>query len=212
VLIRVAAASLNPSDYKIINDGSANFLVRKPGIPGFDFSGVVVCTLGLNQPNSNTSDTKALAPGTRVYGHLIPEWKMILGTGTLSQYIVAFPPLILPIPPSLSFEDGASVFLTGITGWQGLVENGKIKAGQRVFVNGGSGGTGVWGIQVSEHLRLGCETYSRVLDCQSPWCIRRIHLFLLFERHAETYWSRRGNTFILYPLSSIQHSTSRLVY
>lgn len=72
VLIRVAAASLNPSDYKLIAHGSANFLVRKPGIPGFDFAGVVVCELGTNQ-----SEHK-FVPGTRVYGHLIPEWKILL--------------------------------------------------------------------------------------------------------------------------------------
>ncbi|KIM33300.1 hypothetical protein M408DRAFT_152557 [Serendipita vermifera MAFF 305830] len=145
ILIRVAAASLNPVDYKMIYPGSAAFLVRKPGIPGSDFAGVVVCAL---DGGKEQLEALGLHVGMRVYGHLVTEWRMLLGTGTLSQYIVAYPPLILPMPPQLSFEECSSVFLAGITSWQALVKVGKLKAGQRVFINGGSSGTGVWAVQI----------------------------------------------------------------
>jgi len=75
VLIRVAAASLNPVDYKMIQPGSPAFLVRKPCIPGSDFSGVVVCAL--NGGNKQL-EAVGLAPGMRVYGYMVTEWRMLL--------------------------------------------------------------------------------------------------------------------------------------
>lgn len=77
VLIRVAAASLNPVDYKMIQPGSATFLVRKPGTPGSDFSGVVVCAL--NGGNKQL-EMLGLHPGMRVYGYLVTEWRMLLAS------------------------------------------------------------------------------------------------------------------------------------
>jgi NADPH:quinone reductase-like Zn-dependent oxidoreductase len=67
----------------------------------------------------------------------------------MAEYIVAYPPLILPMPPALSFEQCSSVFLAGMSSWQALIDHGELKADQKVFINGGSGGTGTWGIQAS---------------------------------------------------------------
>lgn len=162
VIIRVAAASLNPVDYKMIQPGSPNFLVRKPGIPGSDFSGFIVGWLG---KKDSWSTEAGLHVGSRVYGHLSTEWRMLLaspdhrvmdgdlfrfiqGTGTFSEYIIAYPPMILPIPTGLSFQQSSSIYLAAVTSWEALVDYGKLKPKQRVFINGGSGGTGVWGIQV----------------------------------------------------------------
>jgi hypothetical protein len=74
--------------------------------------------------------------------------RMGQGQGSLAEYIVAAPPLVLPKPSHLSFEAAGSLALTGLTGWMSLVGHADLQAGQRVFINGGSGGTGLWGIQV----------------------------------------------------------------
>lgn len=67
------------------------------------------------------------------------------------------------MPRNLSFEGCSSVFLAGITSWQALVEHGKLEAGKKVFINGGSSGTGTWAIQVSldGFIDYACTDYPR---------------------------------------------------
>jgi NADPH:quinone reductase-like Zn-dependent oxidoreductase len=77
ILIQVAAVSLNPVDYKMIQPGGATFLVRKPGVPCSDFSGVIVAWLG-NSKRDQWSQKLGLKIGDKVYGHLSTEWRMLL--------------------------------------------------------------------------------------------------------------------------------------
>lgn len=81
ILIQVAAVSLNPVDYKMIQPGGATFLVRKPGVPGSDFSGVIIGWLGSSK-RDQWSRKLGLEVGNKVYGHLSTEWRMLL-VGTL---------------------------------------------------------------------------------------------------------------------------------
>jgi len=103
-----------------------------------------------------------------VYGHIPTEQTLLWhGQGSLAEYIVAAPPLVLPKPPHLSFEASGSVGLTGLTSWMCLVDHADLQAGQRVFINGGIGGTGLWGIQIAKglgaHVVSTCSEQSREL-------------------------------------------------
>jgi NADPH:quinone reductase-like Zn-dependent oxidoreductase len=55
-------------------------------------------------------------------------------------------------PKKISMEEAASIPLVGLTAWQALVEVGKLKAGQKVFIQAGSGGVGTFAIQLAKHL------------------------------------------------------------
>lgn len=69
--------------------------------------------------------------------------------GTMSEYVVAKRGFVWPLPEHWSFEDGAAAPCTGLTSFISLVEAGKIKPSDRIFINGGSGGAGTWGVLVS---------------------------------------------------------------
>lgn len=57
-----------------------------------------------------------------------------------------------PKPANISMEEAASIPLVGLTAWQALVEVGKLKPGQKVFIQAGSGGVGTFAIQLAKHL------------------------------------------------------------
>lgn len=168
VVVKVAAVALNPVDAKVVApDSILRLISKKPGIPGLEYSGVVV--------GGNLEGTP-FKIGTRVYGtdtsflgvrHLfsVHNQHLILFLnqleGTMSDYLVAKLGLVFPLPDHLSFEEGAAAPCTGITSFIALAEVGQVKAGDRVFINGGSGGAGTWGILVSPpfFLRFGLYTY-----------------------------------------------------
>jgi NADPH:quinone reductase-like Zn-dependent oxidoreductase len=70
-------------------------------------------------------------------------------------------------PTNASFEQAASVPLTGITAWQGLVKIGQLQEGQKVFIYGGSGGVGSMAVQIAKargaHVVTTCSPNSRVV-------------------------------------------------
>jgi NADPH:quinone reductase-like Zn-dependent oxidoreductase len=56
----------------------------------------------------------------------------------------------LPKPKNISFSEAAGVGLAGLTAWQSLVDSGKIQAGQRVLINGTTGGVGIFAVQIAK--------------------------------------------------------------
>ncbi|KAJ4358594.1 uncharacterized protein N0V89_003178 [Didymosphaeria variabile] len=146
-LIRVHAASLNPVDYKLAEVPLIGRLaIPKPATPGLDFAGVVA------RPGPNS----ALKAGQRVFGKLEPKQQY----GTLGEYIIGSAAGTVPLPDGVSFEEGATLGVCGLVTYQCLVKN--VKRGDRVLVNGGSGGTGTFAVQIAK--ALGCEV---VTTCSS---------------------------------------------
>ena len=140
VLIKVHAASLNPVDYKLAEIPIVGrFAIPKPATPGLDFSGIVV----------NTSASSTLQPGQRVFGKLEPKQQF----GTLGEYIIGSKAGTVPLPDNISFEEGATLGVCGLVTYQCLIRN--VKKGDRVLINGGSGGTGTFAVQIAR--TLGCE-------------------------------------------------------
>src|SRR5438045_3603786 len=138
VLIKVRAASLNALDAYMIRDAWLNRLIfglRKPRDTrlGRDVAGQVEAV------GKNVTQFK---PGDKVFG---------ICRGSLAEYAVT-PERALVIKPSgVTFEQAASVPLAGLTALQGLRE-GNIQPGQKVLINGATGGVGTFAVQIAKSL------------------------------------------------------------
>jgi NADPH:quinone reductase-like Zn-dependent oxidoreductase len=141
VLVEVHAASLNPTDVKLLRtDSSYQHAADNPLTPGFDLAGSVV-ELGEN--------VKHIRIGDNVYGQAAVIRK---GTGAFAEYAVAQEDAIARMPDNISFTDAAAVPLAACSAYQALVEHMKIKPGDKVLIHGGSGGIGTFAIQLAKHL------------------------------------------------------------
>ncbi|KAH7240787.1 uncharacterized protein BKA55DRAFT_518307 [Fusarium redolens] len=133
-LVKVAYASVNHLDYKIAEMPLANFIFSKPVTPGLDFSGTIVST--------TLNDFKA---GQKVFGRT----ELPTG-GAMAEYVVVGSKGMAALSDGVELRDAACVGICGTTAFQCL--SPFVKAGDRVFINGGSGGVGVFAIQVAKAL------------------------------------------------------------
>ena len=150
LLVEVKGSSLNPADLKVISgkDG-ASFLhdSKFPILLGFDYAGVVVET---------GQDVTGFKAGQEVYGFL--PYAGSTRQGAFAQYVVVSAAELALKPGSISFAQAASLPTVACTALQGLRDQGKIKPGQRVFINGASGGVGSMAVQIAKI--LGAEVWA----------------------------------------------------
>ena len=136
VLVRVRAVSLRFFDGGMLQGGIGRlaFGLRKPKntIPGSDFAGTVEAV------GKNVTEFK---PGEEVFG---------VRAGCLAQYVcVRRNGALVAKPSSLSFEQAASI-PTALVALQGLRDTGHVKAGDKVLINGASGGVGTAAVQIAK--------------------------------------------------------------
>ncbi|MEZ6049336.1 MAG: NADPH:quinone reductase [Planctomycetaceae bacterium] len=129
LLIAVKAAAVNPID-TYIRSGAVALPLKFPYIVGCDFAGEV---LGCGR------DVKNFKPGDRVYGS---NQSLAGRQGTFAEEIVVAEEWVYPVPEKQSYESAAAGALVGITAHLGLFLHAGLKAGETVFVNGGTGGVG----------------------------------------------------------------------
>jgi len=139
VLIKVRAASLNAIDAYLIRDTwlvRLFFGLRKPKKTGLgrDVAG---------QVEAVGKDVTQFKPGDEVFG--------ISRTGSLAEYAVTPERALVIKPPNISFEQAASLPLAGLTALQGL-RQGNIQPGQKVLINGATGGVGTFAVQIAKSL------------------------------------------------------------
>ena len=108
---------------------------RTPSIPGHEVAGVVTA-LGYG--------TTGLSVGQRVFG--ITDWYR---DGTLAEYVAVEARNLAPLPGDVDFAIGASLPISGLTAWQGLIEHGRLRAGQRVIAHGAAGAVGSMATQLA---------------------------------------------------------------
>ena len=137
VLVRVAAASLNPVDYKT-REGEFPPVGEDalPAILGRDLAGTIE------------------AVGTRAHYMLRkgdPVFAFIgFDRGGQSEYVVVKALELAAAPASIDLVHAAAVPLAGMTAWQGLFDHGGLQAGQRVLIHGGAGGVGHLAVQFAK--------------------------------------------------------------
>ncbi|QJE74080.1 zinc-dependent alcohol dehydrogenase family protein [Aerophototrophica crusticola] len=137
VLVKVAAASVNPVDIKNRSGGRA-IAPELPGVLGCDMAGVVEAV---------GEGVSGLRPGDRVYGCVGGVKGM---PGTYAEYVAADARLLAPAPGDLSLREAAALPLVFITAWEGLVDRAQVKRGDTVLVHGGAGGVGHVAIQIAK--------------------------------------------------------------
>src|SRR4029078_2360301 len=139
VLVRVHASSVNPADWY----GVTGFLfarmgngLRRPKVTaaGSDVAGLVEAVgAGLT----------TLRPGDEVFG---------TATGAWAELACARESRIAPKPPGVSFAQAAAAPIAGCTALQALRDHGRVESGQKVLINGASGGVGTYAVQLAKAL------------------------------------------------------------
>lgn len=139
VLVEVHAAGVNLLDSKL-RSGEFKLILpyRPPFVLGHDVAGVVV------RVGARVTRFK---PGDEVYARPADH-----RVGTFAQLIAVAERDLALKPKNLTMEEAASIPLVGLTAWQALVERGQLTAGQKVFIQAGSGGVGTFAIQLAKHL------------------------------------------------------------
>lgn len=144
VLLKVAASSVNALDWHLLTGtpyiARPSFGVRKPRrlVPGADVSGTVVA-LGEGVTNFKVGDEVFAA----------------VGGGGFAEYATAPARFLARRPQNLSLEESSTLGVAALTALQGLRDWGSMKPGDRVLINGASGGVGTFAVQIAEALGAG---------------------------------------------------------
>lgn len=126
---------------------------RTPSIPGHELAGVVTA-LGYG--------TTGLSVGQRVFG--LSDWYR---DGTLAEYVAIEARNLAPLPGDVDFTVGASLPISGLTAWQGLIVHGRLEAGQRVIAHGAAGAVGSMVAQLAREFGAYVIGTGRAADRQS---------------------------------------------
>lgn len=182
VAVKVKFAAINPIDWKL-RQGNLKMLTGKafPRAMGSDFSGTVVAV--------GTGVTR-LRPGDAVFG-----LARLKESGALGEAVVTNESFVARKPEALSFEQAACLPTAGVMAWTGLVDKAGLKPGQRVFVNGCTGGVGEAAVQLARMLgaevsgSCGAKSMGRAQDLgiHPVYDYRQIDLASINERFDVVY-------------------------
>jgi NADPH:quinone reductase-like Zn-dependent oxidoreductase len=126
---------------------------RTPSVPGHELAGVITA-LGYG--------TTGLSLGQRVFG--LTDWYR---DGTLAEYAAVEARNLAPLPNNVDFAVGASLPISGLTAWQGLIVHGHLRAGQRVIAHGAAGAVGSMVAQLAREFGAYVIGTGRAADRQS---------------------------------------------
>jgi NADPH:quinone reductase-like Zn-dependent oxidoreductase len=137
VLVKVRSAGVNYIDVGLRSGLlQSRIPVSLPAIPGVELSGTVE-ELG--------PGVSSLVKGQAVYSNTVTD----LGNGSSVEYILLPVEMVSPMPCNLGFDEAASVAHGARTAWSGLFEYGDLQPGQRILVQGGAGGVGMYVTQLA---------------------------------------------------------------
>ena len=159
VLLRVRAAGVNPADWAIMSGlpyvARPVYGLRKPkvAVRGTDVAGVV---------EAIGSAVTRFSVGDEVYGS---------ARGSYAEYAAAAEDQLAPKPANLTFEQAAAVPMAGLVALQAVRDHGKVRAGQKVLINGASGGIGTFAVQIAK--ALGAEV-TAVVSTRNVELVRSI--------------------------------------
>jgi NADPH:quinone reductase-like Zn-dependent oxidoreductase len=180
VLVRVRAASLNALDWRVMRGSPyvgrlMGMGLRRPttSIPGVDLAGEVV-EVG--------RDVREFRPGDAVVGNR---------GRACAEYVLGKERHFVRKPARLTFEQAAAIPVAGLTALQGLRDVGRLRPGQKVLINGSSGGVGTFAVQIAK--ALGAEV-TAVCSTRSVDIVRSIGADRVIDRTREDF-TRSGQRY-----------------
>ena len=139
MLVKVAAAGINPIDWKIREGWMSDRYGKEfPMVLGFDASGTI---------EKVGSAVQGLLPGDAVFAR-----SDVGAGGCYAEYAALNANTVVHKPVGLSDEDAAAMPLAALTALNGLRDVGRIKPGHKVLINGASGGVGVYAVQIARNM------------------------------------------------------------
>ena len=173
VIVKIKAAAANPLDYHYMR-GSPYVMRLSSGIGrpsdhrmGVDFAGVVVET---------GDEVTKFAIGDSVFGGR---------SGAFAEYLVIPEDrAIAHKPDNVSYEEAAAIPIAAVTALQALRDDGRLKAGEKVLINGASGGVGTYAVQIAK--ALGAEVHG-VCSTRNVEMVRRLGADHVFDYKKENY-------------------------
>ncbi len=140
LLVKIHASSVNPVDWKI-RQGQLQLLsgYNFPKVLGSDLAGEVVEVGG---------QVTRFRPGDQIYTFLNP-----LFGGAYAEYAAVPEAIAAHKPQNMTYAEAAAVPIAGLTALQGLLDLGQLRPGQKVLINGASGGVGSYGVQIAKTMQ-----------------------------------------------------------
>ncbi len=182
VVVKVKAAAVNPLDYHYMR-GSPYLMRLSAGIGspsdqrmGVDFAGVVVEAGG---------EVTKFSVGDAVFGGR---------SGAFAEYVVIPEDRAIAAKPvNVSFEEAAAIPIAAVTALQALRDDGRLKSGEKVLINGASGGVGTYAVQIAK--ALGAEVHG-VCSTRNVELVRALGADHVFDYKNENY-TETGNEYDL---------------
>jgi NADPH:quinone reductase-like Zn-dependent oxidoreductase len=144
VLLKVYATSVNAGDLHILR--ADPFLIRLMGYGLLKPKNKILGAAIAGRIEAIGGNVKQFQPGDDVFGDLSESGKR----GGFAEYVCASADALVLKPSRLSFEEAAAVPVAAVTALQGLRDKGHIQAGQKVLINGASGGVGTFAVQIAK--------------------------------------------------------------
>jgi NADPH:quinone reductase-like Zn-dependent oxidoreductase len=162
VLVKVHAASINAGDWHMLT--ADPFPMRLTGVGLFKPKNMILGADIAGCVEAVGRNVKQFRPGEAVFGDVFG-----LGSGSFAEY-VSIPESALALKPSnVSFEEAAVVPVAAVTALQGLRDQGHMQPGQKVLINGASGGVGTFAIQIAKafgaDVTAVCSTWNLEVAC-----------------------------------------------
>ena len=144
VLLKVYATSVNAGDLHVLR--ADPFLIRLMGYGLLKPKNTILGAAIAGRIEAIGANVKQFQPGDDVFGDLSESGRR----GGFAEYVCASADALVLKPSRLSFEEAAAVPVAAVTALQGLRDKGHIQAGQKVLINGASGGVGTFAVQIAK--------------------------------------------------------------
>ena len=140
VSVRVQAASVNPGDWDLLNDSHTSSARPSDSVHRETASWVSPSLGGVEAVGKGGTEFQ---PGNDVYAGI--------SRGGFAEYVVVPETTTAPMPANLTYEQAAAVPVAAVTALQGLRDVGRVQPGQKVLINGASGGVGTFAVQIAKY-------------------------------------------------------------